>query len=216
MGLFQLENVLILISWQSQHLLAVCVKLLSRRKWNKHPPLFIKEVCFCSVQISQFRVCEAHKQCHSLCIVIIIFFILCLHFKAVPWHMEVPRLGVESELQLLAYTTATTQDPSCVCSLHHSSQQHQILNPLSESKDRTHNLMVPSQIRFPCTTTGTPLFALLTWICLRKNRNHCRLPFVWGCVFFMWFHICNHFPLTNTDMMCRKLRVICISSFFWK
>ena len=23
------------------------------------------------------------------------------------WHMEVPRLGVESELQLLAYTTAT-------------------------------------------------------------------------------------------------------------
>ena len=29
--------------------------------------------------------------------------------------MEVPRLGVELELQLLAYTTASaTQDPSCV------------------------------------------------------------------------------------------------------
>ena len=28
------------------------------------------------------------------------------------WHMEVPRLGVESELQLLAYTTATAMpDP---------------------------------------------------------------------------------------------------------
>ena len=28
------------------------------------------------------------------------------------WHMEVPRLGVESELQLPAYTTATAmQDP---------------------------------------------------------------------------------------------------------
>ena len=28
------------------------------------------------------------------------------------WHMEGPRLGVESELQLLAYTTATaTMDP---------------------------------------------------------------------------------------------------------
>ena len=28
------------------------------------------------------------------------------------WHREVPRLGVESELQLPAYTTATaTQDP---------------------------------------------------------------------------------------------------------
>ena len=38
-------------------------------------------------------------------------------------HMEIPRLGVEPELQLLAYTTATaTPDASCVCDLHHSSQ----------------------------------------------------------------------------------------------
>ena len=28
------------------------------------------------------------------------------------WHMEVPRLGVELELQPPAYTTATTQDPA--------------------------------------------------------------------------------------------------------
>ena len=50
--------------------------------------------------------------------------------------MEVPRLGVESELQLLAYTTATeTPDPSHVCDLHHSSWQHGILNPLSEARD---------------------------------------------------------------------------------
>ena len=40
-------------------------------------------------------------------------------------HMEVPKLGVELELQLPAYTTATaTPDPSCVCELHHSSWQH--------------------------------------------------------------------------------------------
>ena len=39
-------------------------------------------------------------------------------------HMEVPRLGVTSELQLPAYTTTTAmQDPSCVCDLHHSSWQ---------------------------------------------------------------------------------------------
>ena len=37
------------------------------------------------------------------------------------WHMEVPRPGVKSELQLSAYTTAT-QDPSHICELHHSSQ----------------------------------------------------------------------------------------------
>ena len=41
-----------------------------------------------------------------------------------PQHMEFPRLGVLSELQLPAYTTATAMpDPSCVCNLHHSSQQ---------------------------------------------------------------------------------------------
>ena len=39
-----------------------------------------------------------------------------------PRHMEDLRLGVESELQLSAYTTTTAmQDLSCVCDLHHSS-----------------------------------------------------------------------------------------------
>ena len=40
------------------------------------------------------------------------------------YYMEVPRLGVKSELQLLAYTTTTTMpDQSHVCNLHHSSRQ---------------------------------------------------------------------------------------------
>ena len=48
--------------------------------------------------------------------------------------MEVPRLRVEWELQLPAYTTATaTEDPSCICDLHPSSWQRRILNPLSET-----------------------------------------------------------------------------------
>ena len=34
----------------------------------------------------------------------------------------------------------------CVYDLHHSSQQCQILNPLSEAMDQTQNLVVPSQI----------------------------------------------------------------------
>ena len=47
-----------------------------------------------------------------------------------PRHMEIPRLGVESELQLPAYTTATAMpDPSHVCS-----GQHQILNPPSDAR----------------------------------------------------------------------------------
>ena len=35
--------------------------------------------------------------------------------------METPQLGVELELQLLAYTTDTaTRYPSCVCNLYHT------------------------------------------------------------------------------------------------
>ena len=65
-----------------------------------------------------------------------------------PWHMEVPKLGVKSELQPPAYTKATaTRDLSHVCNLHHSSWQRRIINPLSKCRDRTCNLMVPSQIR---------------------------------------------------------------------
>ena len=45
------------------------------------------------------------------------------------WHMDIPRLGVESELQLLAYTTVTAmQSPSSICDLHHSLWQCWILN----------------------------------------------------------------------------------------
>ena len=62
--------------------------------------------------------------------------------------MEVPRLGDESELQLLAYATATArQGPSCVCDLRDSSQQRQILNPLSKARDPTCVLVDASQIR---------------------------------------------------------------------
>ena len=61
--------------------------------------------------------------------------------------MEVPRLGVQSEWQLLAYTKATaTQDLSGICDLHGSLWQYWILNPVSEARDRTYILMVPSQV----------------------------------------------------------------------
>ena len=64
-----------------------------------------------------------------------------------PRPVEVPRPGVQLELQLPVYTTAiATQIPS------------QILNPLREARDPTHNLIVPSRIRFCCATTGTPMF----------------------------------------------------------
>ena len=47
--------------------------------------------------------------------------------------MEVPRLGVKLELQVLTHTTVTaTPGPRGVCDLHHSSWQCWILNSLSE------------------------------------------------------------------------------------
>ena len=49
--------------------------------------------------------------------------LLTLFFLFLPYlqHMEVPRPGVELELQLLAYTTAiATWDLSFICNLHHS------------------------------------------------------------------------------------------------
>ena len=57
---------------------------------------------------------------------------------------------------------------------HHSSGQCWILNPLSEARDGTGNLMVLKRIRIHCTTMGTPGFLLclfpvwLPWLGLPK------------------------------------------------
>ena len=75
--------------------------------------------------------------------------------------MEVPRLGVEWELQLMAYTTAAAmRDMNRVCHLLHSSWQSRSLNPLNEFRDRARILMDTSQIHFHCAMTGTPDFSI--------------------------------------------------------
>ena len=50
-------------------------------------------------------------------------------FRATLWHVEVPRLGAELELQLPAYATATA-----VPNLRLSSQERWILNRLREAR----------------------------------------------------------------------------------
>ena len=74
----------------------------------------------------------------------IYFFIYFVFLGPHPQHMEVPRLGVELELLLPACATATAS--SCVCDLHQSSGQPQILNPLIEVRDRTCVLMDTSWV----------------------------------------------------------------------
>ena len=65
--------------------------------------------------------------------------------------MEIPRLGVKSELQLPAYTTPTaTRDPSCICDLYHSSWQHWIPDPLSEAVEWIRMLMDTGQMFLLC------------------------------------------------------------------
>ena len=94
---------------------------------------------------------KAHKPSHFF----LKFFFAFLGLN--PQYMEVPRLGVESQMQLPAYTAAAaTPDPSSLCSLHHSSWQRRILNPLSEARDRTCVLMDTGQVHFCCATMGTP------------------------------------------------------------
>ena len=106
--------------------------------------------------------------------------------------MEVPRLGIESELQLPAYTTATAMpDQSHVCGLNHSSQQRRILNSLSKTRDGTRSLMVLSRIHFCCATMGTPvtpfeikaecsleglLFFFLSFFFLGLHLQHMEVP----------------------------------------
>ena len=71
-------------------------------------------------------------------------------------HREVPRLGIKLELLPRAYVTATAvPDPSRIRKLHHRSQQHRILNPLSEARDRSCILIDTSQAHYPRATEGT-------------------------------------------------------------
>jgi len=75
--------------------------------------------------------------------------------------MEVVRLGVESELQLPAYTTATAMwDLSGICHLHHSSWQHWVLSQLGEARDGTHTLMDTSWLLNPLSHNGNSKYLL--------------------------------------------------------
>ena len=101
-------------------------------------------------------------------------------------HMEVPRPGVKLELQLPAYARAkATWDLSHVCDLHHSSQQHRILNPLSKARDpscqiKRRAFQKKEQILMDTSRVHNPLsHNRNSRICIFKFINWnflCRLP----------------------------------------
>ena len=53
-------------------------------------------------------------------------------------------------------------DLSHICNLHHSSQQRQILNPLSKTRDRTRVLMVTTWVHYHWAMMGAPRISLLS------------------------------------------------------
>ena len=78
------------------------------------------------------RILDKLRECDNSFAFVCVCVFLGLHLR----HMEVPRLGVESELQMLAYTTAIAKwDMSHIYDLHHSLQQRPILNLLSKARD---------------------------------------------------------------------------------
>ena len=85
----------------------------------------------------------------------IYLFIYLIFLGPHPWHMSSQARGqIGAVASGLARATAMP-DLSCICELHHSSQQHQILNPLSRARDRTHILMDASQVHYHWATMGT-------------------------------------------------------------
>ena len=96
---------------------------------------------------------DNHTDLKSTARYILDIFCLFVFLELYTWNMEVPKLGFQLELQLLAYTTATAMpwDLSCVCDLHHSSQW--IFNPLNKVGDQTHVLTDTSRICYHLVPT---------------------------------------------------------------
>ena len=127
-------------------------------------------------QVTEFSLCPhmAEKQgpgnlsrAASILLLLLLLLLFCV-LGSDSQHMEVPRLGAEWKLKLLAYTTATAMpDPSQVCDLCHSSGQRRILNPVSEARDWICVHKDTSQIHFCWAKMGVPVlifFNLFFWL----------------------------------------------------
>ena len=108
------------------------------------------------------------------------FFLFCFlgpHLK----HMEIPRLGVQSELQLPAYTTATAMPGlSHICGL----QQWWIPGPLSEARDQICIFMILVRFVNHWELPGEFLSCMNVWILSKAFSSSTEL-IIW-LLFFSW------------------------------
>ena len=97
------------------------------------------------------------------------FPILWLHLQ----HMEAPRPGAESELQLPAYTTGMShriQGSSATYPAAHGNARS--FSPLSKGRDQTHILMDSTS----GSTMETPVFTFFFWSFLGPFPRHTEVP----------------------------------------
>ena len=138
---------------------------------NRQPSLLCSHCTLCPI----FTCCSVPSvsKFHKSSIQAFFFFFfwfLELHLQ----HMEASRLG-QGANQSCSSQPTPTRDLNRICDLYHSSWQCQILNLLSKTRDRTCNLIVPSQIHFPGTMMGTPAaesYSPLFLPCLPQGLGH--------------------------------------------
>ena len=126
------------------------------------------------------------------------FFFFFVFLGSLQQHMEIPRLGVELELQLPAYrTTTATPDLSRVYNLHHSSRQHQIPNSLSKARDWTRVLLDMNWVGHCWAMKGT--LHLNYCLCLLKRQK------LWQIIQIPFYTKNNSYELDNSSYMnCTK------------
>ena len=84
---------------------------------------------------------------------------------------------------LIRATSATYTTAHC------NTRQWRIHNSLREARDRTHNVMVPSRIRFLCAMTGTPCIAILNLV-FQLILCFSFVPFWFWLEGFLLFYAC--------------------------
>ena len=140
----------------------------------------------------------------------------CFLFKNVfflwphPWHMDVLRLGVESELPLQASATGTaTLDPSHIFDLHHSSWQCWVLNPLSHDRNcqfwmavlwipRYTDETVNKYILHPTFFPATPISVRMSFLhrCRNSTSTFLYHPNRYSCSIFYFLLEYSWFPMS--------------------
>ena len=103
--------------------------------------------------------------------IIICFFVLLLRDTPMAYRGSQARGGIGATAASLCHSLSNTGSELGMHPTPQLTTLPETLNPLSEARDRTHNLMVTSQIQFLCTTTGTPAFLfVILLVCVHRNR----------------------------------------------